>query len=186
MTTPQPITITLDRRLLEHPQALHLRRMRTALFLYLDLLARIPADAEQMELKPAVIAADMGLPEGTVRSWLGHLRHSRYIGLRRLNGSVIVSIVRKQQRAATSDAPHEEVREDHHLFTLARVQRTLGEHGNDEQLAAALGEYAPLVIQRALAGALAPPASEIRRSRTALFLFLLKRYGQKTHHHPRP
>ena len=39
-TSHDPITLTLDRRILEHPRAYHLRRMRGALWLYLDLLAR--------------------------------------------------------------------------------------------------------------------------------------------------
>ena len=73
MTTTRPITIALDRRLLEHPQALHLRRMRAGIWLYLDLLARLPAGAGSIEVEPAAIGRDMGLPEGTVRSSLGHL-----------------------------------------------------------------------------------------------------------------
>ncbi|MCC6653005.1 MAG: hypothetical protein IT348_17760, partial [Candidatus Eisenbacteria bacterium] len=50
MSNPQPITFQLDRRILEHPRAYHLRRMRAGLWLYLDLLARLPADAETFEV----------------------------------------------------------------------------------------------------------------------------------------
>ena len=49
---------------------------------------------------------------------------------------------------------------------------------NVEAFEAALKLYPDLVIRRALAGALAPPDERIHRSRTALFLYLLKRYGQ--------
>ena len=43
MSSPQTITLSLDRRILEHPRAYHLRRMRAGIWLYLDLLARLPA-----------------------------------------------------------------------------------------------------------------------------------------------
>ncbi len=35
MTPQSPTTLTLDRRLIEHPQALHLRRIRAGIWLYL-------------------------------------------------------------------------------------------------------------------------------------------------------
>ncbi len=62
MSSPEPITLSLDRRILEHPRAYHLRRMRAGLWLYLDLLARLPAGAEALEVEPAVIGRAMGLP----------------------------------------------------------------------------------------------------------------------------
>src|SRR5689334_11325545 len=94
MSNPQPITLQLDRRILEHPRAYHLRRMRAGLWLYLDLLARLPAGAETFEVEPAAIGRDMGLPEGTVRSWLGHLRKSGYLEAVRLNGKTRVTLKR--------------------------------------------------------------------------------------------
>src|SRR6059036_36647 len=94
MSYTQPITLSLDRRILEHPRAYHLRRMRAGIWLYLDLLARLPAGAETFEAEPAVIGRDMGLPEGTVRSWLGHLRKGGYLEAVRLNGKVRVTMKR--------------------------------------------------------------------------------------------
>src|SRR5262245_30471152 len=92
MSSPQSITLTLDRRILEHPRAYHLRRMRAGLWLYLNLLARLPAGAESIVVEPAAIGEAMGLPEATVRSWLGHLRKAGYVSAERLNGSVRVTI----------------------------------------------------------------------------------------------
>src|SRR5262245_62874427 len=86
------ITLTLDRRILEHPRAYHLRRMRAGLWLYLDLLARLPAGTDSFEVEPAAVGRDMGLPEGTVRSWLGHLRKSGYLDAVRLTGKTRVTI----------------------------------------------------------------------------------------------
>ena len=173
MSNPQPITLQLDRRILEHPRAYHLRRMRAGLWLYLDLLARLPAGTDTFEVEPAAIGRDMGLPEGTVRSWLGHLRKSGYIEAVRLNGKSRVTIKRASPPEPSAVATAQPTR----FFTVSKIQRALGEPGNDEALQAALSLYPDAVIKRALAGTLAVPETQIRRSRTALFIYLLKRHA---------
>ena len=62
------------------------------------------------------------------------------------------------------------------FFTVGKLQRLLKDKLNTEAFEAALAHHPDPVIRRALAGALAPPDEQIRRSRTALFLYLLKRY----------
>lgn len=172
MSSPQSLTFSLDRRILEHPRAYHLRRMRVGFWLYLDLLARLPAGAETLEVEPAAIGLDMGLPEGTIRSWLGHLRSAGYVEAIRLNGAVRVTI-KKGFVPEPKDLPKER------YFTVARLERALKDKLNTEAFEAALKLYPDPIIRRALAGALAPPAEQIRRSRTALFLYLLKRHAQE-------
>jgi hypothetical protein len=173
MSSPSPITLSLDRRILEHPRAYHLRRMRAGLWLYLDLLARLPAGTDTFEVEPAAIGREMGLPEGTVRSWLGHLRKSGYIDAVRLNGKSRVTVKRHDPPEPTTVATAQPTR----FFTVAKLQRTLGESGSDEALQAALSLYSDSVVKRALAGTLAVPETQIRRSRTALFIYLLKRHA---------
>ena len=175
MSSSQPITLTLDRRILEHPRAYHLRRMRAGLWLYLDLLARLPATAESIEVEPAAIGRDMGLPEGTIRSWLGHLRKAGYLDAQRLNGTVRVTLKHVPEPAPPAPEPAVPMR----FFTVRKLQDALGERGNDEAFEAALGANPDAVIQRALAGTLAVPETRIRRSRTALFLYLLKRHSHE-------
>ena len=177
MSTPQPITLTLDRRILEHPRAHHLRRMRAGIWLYLDLLARLPAGAETFEVEPAAIGRDMGLSEGTVRSWLGHLRKAGYLDAERLNGSVRVTL--KRVEIPTPDV-EPSTTEPSRFFTATNLEDALGETGHREGLEAALRLHSDPVIRRALAGALAVPSPQIRRSRTALFLYLLNRYAHET------
>lgn len=176
MSTPEPITLTLDRRLIEHPQAHHVRRMRIGLWLYLALLARLPAGAETLEIDPAALARDMGLPEGTVRSWLGHLRKAGYVGVERLNGTARVSFHRDQ----IPTPPVQKSTLPDRAFTVTKLENALGEPGQREALEAALGLYPDPVIRRALAGTLAVPSQRIRRSRTALFIYLLKRHAKET------
>ena len=170
MSFPQPITLQLDRRILAHPRAYHLRRMRAGLWLYLDLLARLPAGADTFEVEPAAIGEEMGLSEGTVRSWLGHLRKAGYVGAERLNGTVRITVKK-------GFVPEEPAAPKQRLFTVAKLQRMLKDKLNVEAFGAALKLYPDAVIRRALAGALAPPEEGIRRSRTALFLYLLKRHA---------
>lgn len=173
MSNPEPITLQLDRRILEHPRAYHLRRMRAGLWLYLDLLARLPAGTDTFEVEPAAVGRDMGLPEGTVRSWLGHLRTSGYLEAVRLNGKTRVTIKHHSPPDPSAVATAQPSR----FFTVAKLQRALGEKGNDDALQAALDAHDDGVVKRALAGTLAVPETQIRRSRTALFIYLLKRHA---------
>lgn len=170
MSSTNSLTFTLDLRLLRHPRAYHLHRMRDGVWLYLDLLARLPAGSESVDVDPVVVGKDMGLPEGTVRAWLGHLRKAGYIGAERLNGHVRVIVKRGSVPEPATPVPER-------IFTIQKLQRMLKDNGNAESFEAALKLYPDPIIRRAVAGALAPPEEQIRRSRTALFLFLLKRYG---------
>jgi len=162
------ITLEFERRLLEHPAAYHLRRMRLALWLYLDLLTRLPAGQDTLAIDPQQVAMDMGLPEGTVRSWLGHLRRMKYLDLERRNGTIYARVGRLGLPEPPS-APRPR------FFTVRKLERALGETDNAKQLEEAM-KYPDDVIKRALAGALAVPEANIRKSRTALFIYLLKRY----------
>ena len=180
MSSPEPITLTLDRRILEHPRALHFKRMRAALWLYLDLLARLPAGTETFEVEPAAIGREMGLPEGTIRSWLGHLRKAGYLDAVRLNGKVRVTMKRVENPERPTEPPPAPTATHARFFTVAKIQRALGEPGNDEPLQAALGLYSDAIVRRALAGTLAVPETQIRRSRTALFIYLLKRHAKES------
>lgn len=173
MSNPEPITLQLDRRILEHPRAYHLRRMRAGLWLYLDLLARLPAGTDTFEVEPAAVGRDMGLPEGTVRSWLGHLRKSGYLEAVRLNGKTRVTIKHHSSPEPSAVATAPPAR----FFTVAKLQRALGEKGNDDALQAELDAHDDGIVKRALAGTLAVPETQIRRSRTALFIYLLKRHA---------
>lgn len=184
MNSPTTITLTIDRRLIEHPRAFHLRRMRQGIWLYLDLLARLPAGADTLEVDLGAVGGAMGLPEPTIRSWLGHLAKAGYLKAERRNGMIRV-ILRDVHIAAPVSAPTSNISKpaaaatpvSKRFFTVERIAVALGESAEREPLEAVLGLYTDEQIKRALAGALAVPAEQIRRSRTALFLYLLKRHA---------
>lgn len=131
MPTPHDsITLTLDRRLLAHPRAYHLRKMRLGLWLYLALLARLKPGARTLEVEPAAVGVEMGLPEGTVRSWLGHLRASGYLDAERMNGSIRVTI-------HGGSVPEESASVPQRFFTAAKLERGLNDRGNRQAFAGA-------------------------------------------------
>jgi hypothetical protein len=148
--------------------------MHAALWLYLAILAVVPANADTVELKVQDLSTAMGLPEGTIRSWLGHLRKHRYLAVRSMNGLTRIRV----KRHVPVDPPKEPPPE--RFFTVQKLERALGEAGYRKLLDDALATYPDPAVKRALAAALAVPAAEIRRSRTALFLYLLKRHAQDT------
>ena len=153
--------------------------MRSALWLYLDVLARLPQGSDTVELEPTLVAHDMGLPEGTVRSWLGHLRRLKYLRTERMNGGFKVSVTRL---GIPIPLPKPMPR----FFTRAKIERALGETGHDTMLDEVVTTFSDPAIRRALAGALAVPAERIRKSRTALFLYLLNHAETPPDNHPRP
>ncbi len=179
--TSDRVTLTLPRTLVEHPRAFHLRRMRAAVWLYLALLARLPPGSHTVVIDPAGLGRSMGVPEATVRSWLGHLRARRYVRIMRRSGKLHVRIPRHLGAdLPAGDAPPR-------TFTIDRVEHALGETGHRALLGPALAAHADPVVKRALAKAIAVPKAEIRRSRTALFLYLLKHHAHEAStHHPRP
>jgi hypothetical protein len=150
--------------------------MRAGIWLYLDLLARRPAGADTFEVEPAAIGREMGLPEGTVRSWLGHLRKAGYLEAVRFNGTTRIAV----KRATALPEPPSQHPKPTRFFTVTKLQRSLGEPGNEEALQAALSLHGDDVVKGALAGALAVPPERIRRSRTALFLYLLRQHAHET------
>lgn len=168
MTPSSLLSFTLDGRLLRHPRAIHMRRMRMGIWLYLDLLARTGPLAESLEIEPSGIAAEMGVEEGFVRSWLGHLSKAGYLTSERLNGKLRVTIRRGFLPVPAPSVPAR-------FFTVTKLQEALGDQSNAHTLEEALRAHPDRVIRKALAGALAVPEAQIRRSRTALFLYLLKR-----------
>lgn len=169
---PDLVTIALDHRIIEHPQAAHFRKMRAAIWLYLVLLARLKTESA-VDIEPGAVATATGLPEGTIRSWLGHLAKSRYVDVERRNGGFRVT-VRGIQPPKPVDAPAP----PHRAFSVEGLARSLGDGADRNALDEALDEYSDDAIRKALAGALAVPDEKIRRSRTALFLYLLKRHEQ--------
>lgn len=181
MTKPDLITVTLDRRILEHPEAVHVHRIRAAIWLYLVLLARTDQEDSTLQVDPPKLARSMGLKEGTIRSWIGRLRKGRYLDARRTNGTIQVRL-RRTQSASVGPTP---APKDGSEVIAKRIAQALGEDSDPETLREVARKYPALAIRKALAATLAVPSERIRRSRTALFLYLIKRHEEAKTDDPR-
>ncbi len=178
MTRRPTVTITFDRTIVEHPRALHIKRMKSAIWLYLALIARRASGDTVAEVELGAIAQSMGLSESTVRTWLGHLKKRRYIDvLARRNGTVRLRLKHRQPDPEAIAKPRR--------LTVEGLERSLGESGYRERLATALSTHSPPAILYALDRATEVPRSKIRRSRTALFLYLLNHDDTQQENHPR-
>jgi DNA-binding transcriptional ArsR family regulator len=149
--------------------------MRGGIWLYLALLSRVSPGSDTVEVEPAILASTMGLSQPTVRSTLGHLKKAGYVAIARRDGVTAVQLRRISLRKASPPEPRQSRR-----FSVQGLEKALGDTGYRESLDAALTAHPDETIQRALAGALSVPTEEIRRSRTALFLYLLKRNTHET------
>jgi hypothetical protein len=122
-----------------------------------------------------VVAGEMGVEEGFIRSWLGHLMKAGYVEAQRLNGKTRVTV--RKGFIPEPPAPVLTASTPGRFFTAAKLQRALGDQQDAEPFEAALRLHSDAVLRKALAGALAVPESQVRRSRTALFFYLLKRHA---------
>src|SRR4030095_13163555 len=136
------------------------------------LLAHLPHGQNTLAVNPAALALSMGLPAGTIRSWLGHLRKGHYITI---EGHGALRITIKHAAKEPDSQPKEHLRQ---LFTVPRLMRALGEKQDPDALAQALAQYPTDIIRQALARTLAVPDEKIRRSRTALLLHLLPHHDE--------
>ncbi len=178
MTRRPSATIRFDRVLLEHPHAMHIKRMRSAIWLYLALVSQLSAGDDTIEIDPAALSDSMGLAESTIQTWLGHLKKGRYVAmLQREDGSVRLRIKHIQPEPSALKRRLEP--------TVAGLERALGETGYRERLTEAIAAHPPPVIAYALDRATDVPRSKIRRSRTALFLYLLKHEDTNQENHSR-
>jgi hypothetical protein len=157
--------------------------MKQAIWLYLYLLLIANPVTGKGIIAPARAAQDMGLKETTVRSWLGHLRKAGYIHLRRAGDLFIVTI--SKWRPVPS--PHE-VELPHRRKRTRRVEKpvvpeelaqVLGGSPEDSIWKELIAAHSQGMLRRALTEVSEVPANRIRKSRLALFRYLLKKHSSE-------
>ena len=173
-------TVPVRRGLAADPEAKHYRCMKQAIWLYLYLLLAVNRATGQRLILPAVIAREMGLSEETVRSWLGHLRKSGYITLRSDGKLMRVRITKwspdvGQPRDNREDSGARPRRPDGQLDPKELAQ-LLGGEPDDPFWIEAVTATKPQVLRQVLAEVTRVPGQRIRKSRVALFRYLLKKH----------
>ena len=82
------------RGLVVDPEGKHLRRMKSALGLYLYLLEHADRRSGRLVRKYGTIARDMGFPARTVRNWMGGLDFYDYIRITKTGRAMIIDVLK--------------------------------------------------------------------------------------------
>lgn len=178
------------------------RSLRDAMWLYLALV--VTADDEGVVEKGfEELSLLTGLKEGTLRSWAGHLKKLGLIETKPFHGSAPTSFVvhglerkghpgeHSELETKPREAPARHVlqgdtggestsSQNQDLGALAEyVRHGLGDEETDLEHYAELLEGVPKeVIRQAFEQARRVPREKIRKSRGALFTYLIKQYGK--------
>jgi hypothetical protein len=170
-------TAPIRRGLVADPKATHYRRMRQAVWLYLYLLLAANPETGRRLLALPLVARDMGLSEGTIRSWLGHLRKAGYVRVERVAGNTRVTIHRWRAPKVVQEAPvtpRRASRRPEPRITADRLAERLGASPSDPFFAEIVSTAPPGVLRETLEEVLAVPVARIRKSRAALFRYLIR------------
>jgi len=185
-------------------EAKHYRRMKQAVWLYLYLIAFANLRTGKLMSNIADIAQDMGLGEETVRSWLGHLRRRHYVIVERQGDELLFKISKWKNIITNVDSslPQNKSKKKSDLPRTATHSGTKGELGicvpskladeivdqlqepsNRARFEEICRAYPLNVIEQALKEAKAVHPERIKKSRGALFVYLVKKYAQQEEPH---
>lgn len=159
--------------------------IKQALWLYLSLLLQAGRRKGTLEFDLAVTAKALGVKDGTVASWLGHLKKAGLIATRKWPGTLLVKLTRfhiVHQHSDVADRPHTRPTPAPAAPRLTAAQeayaKALAQALQDEEN---LERYLELVasrdqakLQQALTQVQKVPAAKIRKSRAALFHYIIK------------
>jgi DNA-binding transcriptional ArsR family regulator len=144
--------------------------------LYLYLLLAVNHGTGRRLLSPAAIAREMGVSEPTVRSWLGHLRKAGYLTTERQGSLVRVGITKWQetiQRSETPQGARKPAASAASPLTAETLAKKLGCRPDEPFLKDTVTKEDPGRIQGVLDKVLEVPESRIKKSRLALFRYLI-------------
>ncbi len=226
------------RGLVVDPEGKHVRRLKSAIALFLYLVLHAKRGTGFVARKQATIASDMGISLWTVRTWMRRLRDTGYITSQRTGRATVIRILRwrglgqshadqmgtgmpiRWAETQRSDAGESRKREhlsgefahvttsNESLLTRSLLQEQSGgrsspsptmtseetaEKAREELLAADLAaglddpgglrryrahahRHPEVLLRRLLSEARAVPENKIKRSRAALFTYLLNQH----------
>jgi hypothetical protein len=189
----------LFQEIVAEPQAKHYRRMRNAVWLYLYLM--ICANPKTGKLTACVsdIAESMGHSEATISSWLGHLRKWHYVSLEKQKKSLYLKInqwkdiIDVPQRATLSQtneaikgrkktlpkAPAKDVLPPEPVKMAQQIAGEFQAVSSFPYFEKLCRSYPRELILKAYNKTKAIPAEKIKKSRGALFVYLVKKYAQE-------
>jgi len=190
--------------LVADPEAKHYRRMKQAVWLYLYLIAFSNLRTGKLISNIADIAQDMGLGEETIRSWLGHLRRRHYVIVERQGDELLFKITKWKSIITNVDTSLPQIKPKKKSdFPKTVTENGLDDESNMRASSSLVNEvvdqlqepssrarfeeicrvYPPDIIRQALKEAKAVHPERIKKSRGALFIYLVKKYAQQEESH---
>ena len=164
--------------------------LKQAIWLYLSLLLQASYQGT-VELNVTATAQAIGTQEATISTWLGHLRKAGLVSIKKWPGSLVVKLTRYPaplKQSAPGQTPNTvHKKEDPSQPRLSDVDRafartlsqTLQDEANLPHYEELVSEHGQITLTRMLKQAQAVPAEKIRKSRAALFHFILRNRGNK-------
>lgn len=189
----------LFREIVADPQARHYRRMRNAIWLYLYLLIHANPKTGKITTCVSDIAESMGQSEATIGSWLGHLRKWHYVSLEKRKQSlnlkinqwkVIIDVPQrvtqsqttgtvKGRKKAVPKAPAKDVLPAESVKTAQKIAKEFQAVSSLPYFEKLCRSYPRELILKAYKDTKSIPSEKIKKSRGALFVYLVKKYGQE-------
>ncbi len=174
--------VTVLKKLILTSEGVHYHKLKQGLWIYLYLLLNAHPVSGKLVIMPQRVAEEIGVKPESVRSWLGHLRKHGYIQSRKQGLAYVLNLsdwpkVRKIQRPEL--LPDEDYEDNSGGLTPAELAKRIGNGESLSYYRSVCERYPQEVIARALSDAEATPPERIRKSKGALFTFLVKKYDQE-------
>ena len=197
--TCQPQWGPILRGLVADKSAKHYAKMKNSLWLYIFFIATVNHKTGKTTSTLEAIAAEISVDLSTVRSWLGQLRKHHYVKTKKANDQTIFQVCGwSKVRSLFERIPMPEsgltgyksipeakkaAKKQEFEDPIAKKARLLAVELEDENSLAYLKKvcekYPEHFIQKALNQVKAIPDEKIKRSRGALFTYLIKKYADK-------
>lgn len=162
------------------------RSLHTAVWLYLVLRAAAAPETGRLLVKPADLASVLDASPATVLSLLGRLRAHRFVETRRVQGQIEVRVVdwappprAPTPASASSSRPHTPNPHDEPGLAL-EIAETFDDLSNLARYEDIVETYPEPLVRRAFREARLVPRDRVRKSRGAIFTYLLKTYENNT------
>lgn len=162
----------IRRGLVADPDAKHYFRMKNAIWLYLYLALSVNPRTGKLLSKLDFISSQMGIAKETLQTWLGHLKRWGYVSVEKQGESLLFKLSR--WREPTEPNPKQEIETKENPLA-SEIARTFQDEENQGYYAWVCENYPENLVKRAFEQVKMMPNDKIKKSRGALFTYLVKK-----------
>jgi hypothetical protein len=174
------MTINILKDLVQNRNGFHYAQMKQAIWLYVFVILNVDLNKGSINLKYTDISRLTGIREPIIRTWLGQLSKYQYLNIKKMGSNVKISLPNALRKRYPNENDEIENNESIKDQTLAnQIAHTLKEPDKIDMFQDLVKKHNASLIRRALREASAIPNSRIKKSRAALFYFLINKYASK-------